>query len=142
MWTTSWGWPCAAATIPPARCEHLTAAIQTKHQFHDVVGLVMCVEPLAGAHADLGDGTRAARLLGAAQQLWQSFGLPSFGSPFHSAEHQRTEQRARGLLTAEQYERAFHHGQSMDVDQIVAYAVTGARRPGRDPTRRPSSRIR
>jgi predicted ATPase len=113
-------------TGQPARAAaHLAAAIETKHRFHDIVGLVMCLEPLAGATVELGDAGRAARLLGAAQELWQSFGLPSFGSPFLSGEHQRTEQQARDLLTPAEYEQAFAEGQRMDLGATVAYALTG-----------------
>jgi len=119
---------------PVRAVEHLTAAIAAKHQFRDVVGLVMCLEPLAGATVDLGEAARTARLLGAAQQLWDRFGLPLFGSPIHSAEHQRTEQRARGLLTADEYERAFRDGRLMGLDEIVSYALAATRRMPPDPT--------
>jgi predicted ATPase/DNA-binding CsgD family transcriptional regulator len=112
----------------PARAvEHFAAAIETKHQVHDIVGLLMCIEPLAGATADLGDGPRTATLLGAAEQLRQAFGLSSSGSSLHSAEHRRAEQRARELLTTAKYERAFTDGQAMNLDETVAYALTGIR---------------
>jgi non-specific serine/threonine protein kinase len=109
--------------------EHLAAAIETKHQFHDIVGIVMCLEPLAGAHADLHDAARAARLLGAAEQLRHSYGLSTLAAPFHTSEYQRAEQQARHLLGTQQYERAFHHGRSMNLDQIVACAVTRSQGP-------------
>jgi len=111
----------------PARAvAHLRAAIETKHRFHDVVGLVMCIEPLAGAHADLGEGARTAQLLGAVQQLRHMFGLPASESEFHSGEHQRIDREVRRLLAADQYEQAFRRGQAMGLDEIVAYARAGS----------------
>jgi DNA-binding CsgD family transcriptional regulator len=109
--------------------EHLTTAIEIKHQFHDVFGLVMCFEQLAGVHADLGDGERAARLLGAAEQLLHSNGLRSSVSPFHSAEYQRAEQHARNLLGTRQYEAALRQGLTTDLDTFVANDITSARSP-------------
>jgi len=118
---------------------HLTTAIETKHQFHDVYGLIMCFEQLAGAHADLGDGERAARLLGAVEQLQQSYRLRPSGSPFHSGEYQRAAQHARSLLGAGRYETALRQGRAMDLDALVGYVVTSPRsrtKPAGDPLTR------
>ena len=58
----------------------------------------MCLELLAGLAADRDDGARCARLLGAAQSLCHTFGLPSFGSSFCHAEQQQRVEHARRLL--------------------------------------------
>jgi len=114
---------------PAGAVRNLTTAIATKHQFHDIIGLIMCLEPLAGAHADLGDGERAARLLGAAENLRHCYGLQAFGSAFHSGEYQQVERRARELLGAEEYDSAVGKGRGMDLDGLVAYAVAERRPP-------------
>ncbi|MEJ3745978.1 LuxR C-terminal-related transcriptional regulator [Actinomycetes bacterium KLBMP 9797] len=116
----------------PARAAaRLSAAIATKHQFHDIVGLVLCVEPLAGATAELGDGARAARLLGIAEGLRQAFGLPDVGSRFHVAERRRAEERARALPPPPHFEREWRAGCALDLDEAVAYALASP--PDRGP---------
>ncbi|HKS97884.1 MAG TPA: LuxR C-terminal-related transcriptional regulator [Rugosimonospora sp.] len=120
---------------PVRAVAHLARAVRTKHRCHDVVGLVMCLEPLAGAVADLGEGERAARLLGATQELWRMVGLPSFGSPYHAGVRAGTERRARELLSPAAYERAFAEGREMDLDATVGYALTGTRPAPPEPAR-------
>lgn len=108
---------------PDAATARVREAIAIKAEFRDVVGLVMCIELLAGLLADRGDGSRSAHLLGAAESLWQDFGLPSFGSPFHSAEHARTESVARQSLDAVAYRRALTAGRRLGMDEAVAFAL-------------------
>ncbi|MEU4160913.1 LuxR C-terminal-related transcriptional regulator [Actinoplanes sp. NPDC026670] len=115
---------------PEQALAHVHEAIDIKAEFHDVVGLVMCIELLAGLLADRGDGDRATRLLGAAETLWQTFGLPSFGSPFHSAEHAQTEKTIRQSLNADSYRRALGAGQRLDMDTAVALALNREPGPG------------
>jgi non-specific serine/threonine protein kinase len=108
---------------PALATARVRPAVEVKLGFHDIVGLVMCIELLAGCAADLDDGPRAGRLLGATLEIWRMFGLPAFGSPFHSTEHQRSEERARELLGESGFERALQAGRGLSLEEVVAYAV-------------------
>jgi predicted ATPase/DNA-binding CsgD family transcriptional regulator len=108
---------------PDGAMAHVHDAIEIKAEFQDVVGLVMCIELLAGLLADRGDGHRAAHLLGASESLWDTFGLPSFGSPFHSAERAQTEKTAQDLLGAVRYRRALGDGRDLGMEATVAFAL-------------------
>jgi non-specific serine/threonine protein kinase len=102
---------------------HVRDAISVKLRFNDVVGLVQCVELHAGLAADRDDGERAARLLGAAQRLWDTFGLPPHQSPFHTADRRRTEARALDLIGDSAYRAAFDVGRHLRLDEAIRYAL-------------------
>jgi len=111
---------------PEPASTHVLAAIETKHQFRDIVGLVMCIELLAGLAADRDEGARCARLLGAAQSLCHTFGLASSGSSFHSAEQQQCAERTRRLLGEPAYTRNLQLGRALTLDETIAYALSRA----------------
>jgi predicted ATPase/DNA-binding CsgD family transcriptional regulator len=111
---------------PGPATAHVRAAVETKYLFQDIVGLVMCIELLAALATEGGDGERGARLLGAAGSLWSTFGLPTFGSPFHSAEHRLCAEQTRRLLGEAAYARNLTLGQALNLDETVAYALSRA----------------
>ncbi|WP_202638216.1 ATP-binding protein [Bailinhaonella thermotolerans] len=98
-------------------------ALRIKRQFNDVPGCVMCMELLAWVGAAQGDAGRAARLLGATRGMWREFGLPLFGSPFFSAEHQECVDSARARLGEREYDAAFAEGEAFEPAEAIAYAL-------------------
>jgi non-specific serine/threonine protein kinase len=102
---------------------HVRDAITAKVRFGDIVGLVGCVELLAGLAADGDDGERAAQLLGAAKRLWDTFGLPMADSAFPAAEHRRTKECAIKLLGERGYQEAFDLGNQLGLDDAIRYAL-------------------
>jgi non-specific serine/threonine protein kinase len=57
------------------------------------------------------------------QSLWHRFGLPSFGSPFHSAEHLQCVEHARRLLGGLNYTKNFQLGEALNLPEMIAYAL-------------------
>ncbi|KWX05102.1 LuxR family transcriptional regulator [Carbonactinospora thermoautotrophica] len=98
-------------------------AIRLQRPFHDRLGIARCLEVLAWIATADGHHDRAARLLGAAQAVWQATGAPLSGfGPLAGYHDQCWDQVRRGLG-----ERAFaaarRHGTELDLEQVVAYAL-------------------
>ncbi|GAA2371389.1 hypothetical protein GCM10010404_28280 [Nonomuraea africana] len=102
---------------------HARLSLRVKRLYHDVTGTVMCVELLAWTAGGRGEHAEAARLLGAAQNLWHTFGLPLFGSPFFSAEHRECEEAARRALGGQVYEELTAEGAALPYGDAVSYCL-------------------
>ena len=98
-------------------------SLRIKRHFHDVLGAVLAMETLSQVAVDQGDPARAARILGAAQSNWRLFGLPQFGSPFFSVEHEQCVKECKRILGEEPYLTAFQQGSQMNFEEAVSYAM-------------------
>nr|WP_239119672.1 tetratricopeptide repeat protein [Planotetraspora thailandica] len=112
----------ATGRIPEAMSS-AREAIRLKRSFHDVLGTVMTMECLANLAADLGEAEEAAQILGAAQTNWELFGLPQFGSPFFTADHERAVKECHRILGVDAYQAAFEVGARRSFEDAIAYAL-------------------
>ncbi|MCW2938672.1 MAG: transcriptional regulator, LuxR family [Actinomycetia bacterium] len=103
--------------------EYGRAALEAKRRLHDHTGSIASIDILAGVAVALGDGYRAARLLGAAQEAWQSIGTPQAGSPELLAARAGCEGAARALVGDTDYDTAFRQGLRLDLHTAIAYAL-------------------
>jgi DNA-binding CsgD family transcriptional regulator len=88
---------------------------------------------LAHCAADAGSHTEAARLLGAADALRDRFGLQWFPR-FLAAGRAEAEHETRVAMGDEHFAAAYAEGSSLDVEQVVAYALRAHGRRNRPPT--------
>ncbi|WP_328475418.1 LuxR C-terminal-related transcriptional regulator [Actinoplanes sp. NBC_00393] len=108
---------------PPAAVGYSRAALRFKRQLGDSTGCAMAMDVLAGATAALGEGERAARLLGIADRLWQSVGRSRLGSPDLVAAGAQVEQQARQKTGDKGFETAHADGLALDLTAAVDYAL-------------------
>ncbi|MFI8215587.1 BTAD domain-containing putative transcriptional regulator [Streptomyces sp. NPDC085932] len=114
-WARTWAQWCAGLVeLRHGKAENalpsLRAALVRQRGIGDSWGPVWGLETLAWAVAATGDGTRAARLLGAAHRMRQDTGVALIGlRPFHEA-HVAAERRVRALLGPDAYTAARSEG--------------------------------
>lgn len=96
-------------------------AIRLKRPFDDRLSIALCIEVLGWIAADHSEWERAARLLGARHQLWESAGGPLFGRL--SGHDERYRDLTREALGARAYTTAFAEGAAMSVEHAIAYAL-------------------
>ncbi|WP_455354952.1 ATP-binding protein [Streptomyces sp. SYSU K217416] len=106
----------------------LSRCIAINHTFHDLVGLVLAVELLALVTAGEGNPAEAAVLQGAAEPVWDSVGLPLFGSGYFGSPRALCEQQAGQVLGAERYAECVREGRALGLESLVERAL---RVPGR-----------
>ena len=107
--------------------------LRIKEQFADQMGIAHVIELLAWITAPTDRPERAATLLGAARQAWQSFGLPLFGSPVFGDAQEACADRLRHELGTARFEAAFQTGIGLTPDRAVAYALGEAAAPESQP---------
>ncbi|MBP0458513.1 ATP-binding protein [Streptomyces montanisoli] len=103
----------------------LAECLTINHAFHDLVGLVLAMELAALVSASEGDAAEAAVLHGAASRLWDSVGLPLFGSRFFGAPQALCERRSREELGASRYAACVERGRRLPAAEAVARALRG-----------------
>ena len=69
-----------------------------------------------------GSPSHAALLLGGADRVWQSVGLPLFGSANFAASHDQCVALCLQALGEETYAEHFARGAAMTVAQVIAAA--------------------
>lgn len=109
--------------------ELLAECITINHAFHDLVGLVLAIELLALVTAAEGDVVEAAVLQGAATPVWDSVGLPLFGSGYFNGPRALCERQAGEALGSEGYGTAYRAGQALSLDAAVDRALAERRDP-------------
>ncbi|MFC6063610.1 ATP-binding protein [Streptomyces ochraceiscleroticus] len=109
---------------PETAQRYARAALETKHRLHDSVGTALVIDQLAGAVIAVGQGERAARLLGLAQQVWGTLGPPQLGVPDLVAVRRAYERKTRDALGDVAYKRAFQAGYDTDLDTGIADALS------------------
>lgn len=92
-----------------------------KAALDDRPGLGVLVENLSWMAADRGAAERAATLLGFAQHLRESIGIPLFAP--RQAQHEEYTAAVRTRLGDRVYEAALGRGRSMSRDEAVAYTL-------------------
>ncbi len=109
--------------------ELLNECIAIDHTFRDLVGLVLAIELLALVTASEGDPAEAAVLQGAAEPVWDSVGLPLFGSGYFSSPRALCQQQAGELLGQTRYERCMQQGKALTLDEAVERALASPKSP-------------
>ncbi|MGP3776384.1 ATP-binding protein [Streptomyces sp. SDT5-1] len=99
------------------------AILEVKQRLNDRLGVAMCLDLLAAATAAAGLGERAARLLGLAQQLWDTLGRPQLGMPAWVAARELSEKQARAAIGNHLYETAYETGRAATWDAGMTYAL-------------------
>ncbi|SDK62444.1 hypothetical protein SAMN04488074_106243 [Lentzea albidocapillata subsp. violacea] len=102
--------------------ELATSSLRIKEKFNDLLGIAVSVELLALISVVTGSASNAALLLGGADRVRQSIGLPLFGSANLAASHNQCVALCRQALGPEQYEEHFSRGAAMTVPSVVAAA--------------------
>jgi predicted ATPase len=108
---------------PAAAQRYGRESLAFKSRLGDNFGSALALDLLATAATAGGDPARGARLLGFAERVWATFGLPQAGSPDLAAARRRTEDLARGALGDEPYETAVRSGRELPMDEGFAYAL-------------------
>ncbi|MFI0242666.1 AfsR/SARP family transcriptional regulator [Streptomyces sp. NPDC016845] len=108
---------------------HARESLRLKRDFRDRLGIAMAVDLLGWIAAAEGRSHRAAVLLGAAEEEWNTIGLPWFGSAHWRAPHEEGERLARQALGHEACEDAFRTGARLAPDEVVALALETAATP-------------
>jgi tetratricopeptide (TPR) repeat protein len=118
---------------PQAAQTYAQAALKVKHRMHDSVGIAFATDMLAWAADAIGQPERAARLLGLAQQAWDTVGVPHHGVPALLAAREACRQQTRQALGDQAYQTAYQAGYDTDIETGIAYALAIP------PTRQPAS---
>jgi non-specific serine/threonine protein kinase len=107
-----------AAALPMLR-ECLTAL----YKADDLKWVSQAVAVAAEVALRCGDGVRAARLLGAADGLWQSLPMHIYYKMDYHSECERLLPLVRAALPSAEFEAAWATGERMTLEQAVAYAL-------------------
>ncbi|WP_170223066.1 ATP-binding protein [Nonomuraea turkmeniaca] len=86
-------------------------------------GLLQCLEALAWTSEARGRHERAARLLGAAHDLWRAVAASPARLQFQAKSHQECVERARHALGPRAYTAAFRDGTRLGPSRAAAYAL-------------------
>jgi len=104
-------------------------SLRFKERLPDRTSTALALDLLATIAAAGGEAERAARLLGFAEKLWDSFGLPQSGLSELRAVRDRGERQARQILGEDAYDKAFWQGHELAFSAGVGYAL-GTAPPG------------
>lgn len=97
--------------------------LRIKRSFHDLLGIVLALEVLAWISASRGDAGRAATLLGATNEIWQSVGYPMFGSRYFGAPHGECESATVSALGEQEFRAVFRKGMDLELEDAIAFAI-------------------
>ncbi|MER7517483.1 AAA family ATPase [Streptomyces sp. NPDC126499] len=103
--------------------ELLVECVSINHTFHDLVGLVLALELLALVTAAEGDAAEAAVLQGAARPVWDSVGVPLFGSSYFNGPRELCGRQLGEVLGADGYEVRYREGLALSLDEAVERAL-------------------
>ena len=97
--------------------------LRIKRSFHDLLGIVLAIEVLAWIAASQGNAARAATLLGATNEIWQSVGYPMFGSRHFGAPHGECEAAAISALGEQEFRAMFRKGMDLELEDAISLAI-------------------
>ena len=97
-------------------------SVVLRQAIEDVVGIGRCLDSLGWVASAQAQPTRAARLFGAAELLYERVGAAPH--PPWRAEHERHVATARARLGDEAFAAAWSEGRDLSPDQAIAYALT------------------
>ncbi|MFI7643255.1 ATP-binding protein [Nonomuraea sp. NPDC049400] len=108
----------------------LCTALKIKRHFHDVLGIVLCLEALSQLVIQAGYPASAAAVLqGAAEVNWREYGLPMLGSPFFADDHARCARQVQDLIGEQGYQQAFAYGTALSLTDAIRFALGEAGAP-------------
>ncbi|GLW10499.1 hypothetical protein Misp01_56270 [Microtetraspora sp. NBRC 13810] len=96
------------------------SALDVKWRLGDAMGSAMVMDQLAATAVARRDPERAAYLLGAAQRMWTTVGLPQCGAEGLTGARAKLEKWIRGVIGDAAYGAAFAVGLTTDPDTAVA----------------------
>ena len=108
---------------PQVAQAYALAALKVKHRMNDRLGIGFATDMLAWSAGAIDQSERAARLLGVAQQVWDTVGVPNMGIPEMLATREACRQRVRQALGAQAFETEYRIGYTSDIDIGIAYAL-------------------
>jgi hypothetical protein len=108
---------------PQAAQTYGRAALKIKHRMCHGMGTALALDALTLAAAAIGRADRAARLLGLAQQVWDTVGRAQAGVSPWVAARQACEKQTRNALGDLAYETAYRAGYTVSLDSGVAHAL-------------------
>ncbi len=111
--------------------------LRIKRSFHDLLGIVLAIEVLAWIAASQGNATRAATLLGATNEIWQSVGYPMFGSRYFGAPHGECESATISALGEQEFRAVFRKGMDLELEDAISFAIGEELIPEQRPTVEP-----
>ncbi|MEU0883232.1 LuxR C-terminal-related transcriptional regulator [Lentzea sp. NPDC005914] len=115
---------CAWVSGDLARADQLgRECLRIKRSFHDLLGIVLAIEVLAWIAASQGNVVRAATLLGATTEIWQSVGYPMFGSRYFGAPHGECESKTIAALGEQEFRAVFRKGMDLELDDAISFAI-------------------
>jgi DNA-binding CsgD family transcriptional regulator len=103
-------------------------ALQMKWAMRDLLGIAFVFETLGWIAAASDRGERGATLLGAAEAIWRLNGPSMSGLPYIASQRRAGETLARGALSEEAFEQAFHDGLALSTTDAVSFALEEAAR--------------
>lgn len=101
----------------------LCEALQLKRFTPDNLGLAFILDALGWTAAARGDSERAAMLLGASDQVWQTVGVPLFGAKHLLARREHFQGVARQAMGDSAFDTAFADGGRLAVEDILTFAL-------------------
>ncbi|MEW9518362.1 LuxR C-terminal-related transcriptional regulator [Streptomyces tubercidicus] len=101
----------------------LQDALRVEQPAHNLLAGAQCLEVLAWATAHTGRSHQAAKLLGAAQTLWQSAGCPLAGLGRLMHHHNSCRTQLQGALGDESFATAVQAGAELTFEEAVACAL-------------------
>jgi predicted ATPase/DNA-binding NarL/FixJ family response regulator len=115
---------CAWVSGDFARADQLgRECLRIKRTFHDLLGIVLAIEVLAWIAASQGNAVRAATLLGATSEIWQSVGYPMFGSRYFGAPHGECEAATISALGEQEFRAVFRKGMDLELEDAISFAI-------------------
>jgi non-specific serine/threonine protein kinase len=111
----------------------LCEALQLKRFTPDSLGLAFILDALGWTAAASDDCERAAVLLGASDQVWQTVGVPLFGAKHLLARREQFEDVARQAMGNSAFDTAFASGGRLAVEDILTFALRERRVSSAEP---------
>lgn len=111
----------------------LREALELKRFTQDSLGLAFILDALAWTAAASSDCERAAVLLGASDQVWQTVGVPLFGAKLLLARREHFEGVARQAMGNARFDTAFARGGQLTVEDMVTFALRERRASSIEP---------
>ena len=101
----------------------LCEALQLKRFTQDSLGLAFILDALAWTAAASGDCERAAVLLGASDQVWQTVGVALFGAKHLLVRREQCADAARQTMGNSGFDTAFARGGRLTVEDMLTFAL-------------------
>ncbi|WP_137872837.1 protein kinase [Rhodococcus sp. Q] len=119
------------STEPARAVALIEQAVQLFRSVDDSFGSAPCIECLAWIAADGDDFPRAAVLLGSAQAMRRTGGVPNIALPTLREFHDECEQRTRRALGPKSFDANYRKGASASFGEAVAYVLAETAEPAR-----------